>query len=99
MRREQRLQKTDAATRKLAPIRMLIELPTIAEVFSRGRVSITPSRFLLVKVKSPKRENPSARMTRLILADMRFRYVRVFTAAVVFLNFGNLYLHSSFGSR
>ena len=79
---------------------MLIELPTIAEVFSRDRVSIIPARFLLVKVKSPKRENPNARKTRLILADMFFRYLRVFTVAnVVFLNFGDLYLHSSFGFR
>jgi hypothetical protein len=62
---------------------MLIKLPTIAEVFSRDRVSITPSRFLPVKVKSPKRENPNARMTRLILADRCFRYLRVFTAAKV----------------
>jgi hypothetical protein len=62
---------------------MLIELPAITEVFSRDRVSITPSRFLLVKVKSPKRENPNARMTRLIIADMCLRYLRVFTAAKV----------------
>jgi hypothetical protein len=58
---------------------MLIELPTITEVFS----SITTSRCLLVKVKSPKMENPSATVTRLILADRCFRYLRVFTAAKV----------------
>jgi hypothetical protein len=64
-------------------MRMLIELPSIRELFSKGRALITPSRFLLVKVSSPKRENPSARMTRLILVDIFFRYLRVFTAAKV----------------
>jgi hypothetical protein len=70
----------EAATRKAMPRTMLIELPTIAKLFSKDRALIIPPRLLFIKVRNPKRENPSVRIIRLMLVDIFLRHLRVFTA-------------------
>jgi hypothetical protein len=72
-----------AATRKVMPRRMLIELPIMAKLFSKYRVLVILSRLLFMKVRNPKRENPNVRITRLMLVDIFVRHFGVFTAVVV----------------